>query len=104
MVTPIATVVCQDLGERALLVPFIKRDTLFESSRMEMLSKIRDKIAADKKIFDTEHDRSQDESDFQCPFCKSFKTKQYPLQMRSADEPMAILWTCFACNKSGVEK
>ena len=100
----VAIAVCNNLAIEALMAPFIRRSILFESTRLQIWNKVQERIATDKKIFDAEHDRSNIESDFQCPKCQSFKTRQYPLQMRSADEPMSILWQCFACNKSGIEK
>lgn len=104
MCVPLAVTMAQYLGEQALMTPFIKRSIIFEPTRQQLYAKIQERIVADKKIFDTENDRSNIESDFQCPKCQSFKTRQYPLQMRSADEPMSTLWQCFACNKSGIEK
>jgi hypothetical protein len=49
---------------------------LFEPNRVQIFAKVQERILADKKLFDAEHDKSNIESDFQCPKCQSFKTKQ----------------------------
>jgi DNA-directed RNA polymerase subunit M/transcription elongation factor TFIIS len=83
---------------------FVGRSELFSKTRQLISERVRQQLDNDKKIFDAERDTTNMESDFQCPKCKSFKTRKYPLQMRSADEPMAILWKCFNCGKQDVEK
>lgn len=121
-----------------VLLPFTARQVLFAETRNVWDQSVEQRMAADKKTYvkifllsfknlffyryDIENDRTNIESDFQCPKCGSFKTvyvnfllhsfyknshffnRYYPLQMRSADEPMAVLWECNGCNKSGVQK
>lgn len=90
--------------EPSVLLPFTERRMLFAETRKDWDDAVLGRMEADKKLYDIENDRSNTESDFQCPKCGSFKTVYYPLQMRSADEPMAVLWECYECNKSGVQK
>mgnify|MGYP001129221287 CR=1 FL=1 len=90
--------------QQPVLLPFTSRQVLFAETRNDWDQAVEQRMVDDKKTYDIENDRSNTESDFQCPKCSSFKTVYYPLQMRSADEPMAVLWECHECNKSGVQK
>lgn len=87
-----------------VLLPFVQRHILFRATRTEWKQKLETRMQSEKDIYELENDHTNTESDFQCPRCSSFRTRYYPLQMRSADEPMAVLWECYACNKSGVQK
>jgi DNA-directed RNA polymerase subunit M/transcription elongation factor TFIIS len=89
--------------EHIMLIPFTSRNILFSTIRTQMENLLKEKIAADRRIFDASNDHTQIESDFKCPKCGSFRTRQYWLQMRSADEPMSCLWKCYACNKSDID-
>lgn len=87
-----------------LMIPFTTREILFNEVYLRMEEILTERIAADKRIFDASNDHTNVESDFKCPKCGSFRTRQYWLQMRSADEPMSCLWKCYACNKSDIER
>lgn len=90
--------------EYPLLIPFTPREILFNNVYLRMEELLTERIAADRRIFEASNDHTNVESDFKCPKCGSFKTRQYWLQMRSADEPMSCLWKCYACNKSDIER
>lgn len=87
----------------AVLVPFTKRCDLFAKQRKIIDEQLHAKMLSDKKRFDADNDYSAIESEFKCPICGSFKTRQFLLQVRSADEPMTQFWKCYQCNKSGRE-
>jgi len=89
--------------EYALLVVFTKRADLFRAERQLVKTQLHARMVKDKNLFDIENDHSSIESEFKCPKCGSFKTKQFLIQVRSADEPMTQFWKCWNCNKSGRE-
>jgi DNA-directed RNA polymerase subunit M/transcription elongation factor TFIIS len=86
-----------------ILVVYTKRADLFMQRRGKLQSQLYEKMLKDKKSFDMENDHSNIESEFKCPKCGSFKTRQFLMQTRSADEPMTQFWRCWNCNKSGRE-
>lgn len=89
--------------EYALLVVFTKRADLFRDERDKLKTQLYARMVKDKSLFDIENDHSAIESEFKCPKCGSFKTKQFLIQVRSADEPMTQFWKCWSCNKNGRE-
>ena len=87
----------------AILVPFTKREDLFERSRKAQANELQARVKADQERYDVDNDHTAIESEFECPNCGSFHTQSFLIQMRSADEPMTQLWKCWSCKKSGRE-